>query len=130
MTLREPPYDPNNYLSFAEAISNDGKYDKVTRFRVSVGRSYYAAFVQSRDKLRTLGEIYDPLSRAIGEGGEHQFVITKLTAKDGTAGDYLSKLMKKRVDADYHMDRPIGWDSTTRSIRLAKEVIKKLPLIR
>ena len=55
-------------------------------------------------------------------GDIHKIVIGTLKSKDGMKGDFLSKLRRKRNDADYDMDLAVGKDDANYAINLAKRI--------
>ena len=91
--------------------------------RTSIGRSYYAAFLYFRERLKQIGleKTKHPSREA------HAFVIQCLQwseVKEGTkVSRYLSDLQQIREDADYELDKSFSQNDADDTFLKAQKVI-------
>ena len=91
--------------------------------RTSAGRSYYAAFLYFRERLKQIG-----LEKTRKPGQQaHAFVIQCLQfceVTEGTkASQYLRDLQQVREDADYHLEIPFVQNNANDAFLKAQKVI-------
>jgi uncharacterized protein (UPF0332 family) len=112
-------FDPQHFLNLATNLASDAKYNDEARYRTAISRAYYAAYLVGRKKLELTGYTF---SR---EENTHQTVIGFIRRINPAIGDMLSKLRKKRNDADYELDNQISSYTTSYFLSLAETVIEE-----
>lgn len=110
-------FNPLEFLTLAETLSDDVNYQTESGFRTSVGRAYYAAFHTVKAWLE--GDGWKPRKK---RGRTHQQVIHALKDLDTTAGSLLKKLFDLRVRSDYKLHKHVGAEFVGESIQLSKEI--------
>jgi uncharacterized protein (UPF0332 family) len=117
-------FDPTIFLEIAKVLCNDRQYDDAGRWRTSIGRAYYAAFLIAYSYLKNQGirienisEIHKEVIEKIGEEG-----FTKIKNK-------LEKLRTFRIDADYNLEESVGESQCNTSISLSEIIINDLKLL-
>jgi hypothetical protein len=92
-------FDPKDFYVFSCWVVEQNSNDEAG-LRAAISRSYYAAHLIAREKLRQKG-----WSMATGFGSDHSAVIRELrTRRFRTHGDTLALLKECREHADYHLD--------------------------
>lgn len=98
-------FNPKEYLIFANDIINDDNYNEQARYRSSISRAYYAAFLVARDKLKVK---YPESFKDKDEDNEniHKKIIEFLRNRTmyPHIGDMLFNLRRRRNKADYNMN--------------------------
>ena len=112
-------FKPIDFLKIADDLLKDKNYDHPAGYRTVIGRAYYGCFLCSRDRLGL--QKWQP-RKGKKRVEIHKIVIGTLKSKDGMKGDFLSKLRRKRNDADYDMDLTVGKDDAIYAIKLAKRI--------
>ncbi len=113
------PFNPLFFLEVARELAN---IEREALARTSISRSYYAAFLLSREILSSYGR-----QVKTGKPKDHELVITefrKLGRRD--IGDKLDSLRKMRNEADYELDKLITRRHALRALNLADEVVMKI----
>ncbi len=82
-------------------------------YRTVVNRSYYGAFIQSRDFLNIVNTGLSV----------HADVVTALQSRDKQKGNNLFSLLKLRKDADYKTHLTLSAKETKEAIRLASKIL-------
>ncbi len=82
-------------------------------YRTVVNRSYYGAFIQSRDFLSIVNA-----SMSV-----HADVVTAMRSRDRQKGNNLSSLLKLRKDADYKTHLTFSAKETKEALRLASKIL-------
>ena len=114
-------FNPLIFLEIAKRLMNDKNYNDVGRWRTSIGRAYYAAFLITFEKLKDAGFRIKDTNRM------HQEVIEKISDEGFTrTSNKLEKLRKFRVQADYYLIEPIRMHQCRSSINLSEIIIKEL----
>lgn len=113
-------FQPEYFLDLASQLLSDKNYDQKSRSRTVVGRAYYAAFLEAKRKLASLGVSFDEVDRI------HSQVVTELTARRPDLGDQLESLRLKRVDADYYLVKDVGKTTGAKSIQIATILLREL----
>jgi hypothetical protein len=126
---RPAPFDPSSFLDLAAelltslsrtptAISNSDQ----ARVRSSISRSYYAAFLTSRETLARSGQ-FTPTATA----GDHEGIIQALSGLNTELGAKLDRLRMKRNQADSNLS-PRGFTLTAGRhwLTIAREVVEGL----
>jgi len=113
-------FRPEQFLEIASQIFSNNKYDTKAKSRTAVGRAYYAAFLEAKRKLSSLGQSFNEEEKIHGQ------VIAALTLRRQDLGDQLSTLFEKRVDADYKIDKDVGKQTANTSIRIATLLLREL----
>lgn len=113
--------EPAEFLKTAELLKAQTEQ---AHLRTSAGRSYYAALLYFRERLKKLG-----LEKTKQPGREaHAFVIQCLQwseVNEGTmASRYLRDLQQVREDADYHLDTTFSQDDADDAFLKAQKVIQ------
>ena len=112
--------DPIAFLRTAELLKE--QVDEA-HSRTSIGRSYYAAFLHFRERLRQIGleKIKHPSREA------HAFVIQCLQFSEVTEGVkascHLHDLQQIREDADYHLEKDFSQNDAEDAFAKAQKVI-------
>jgi len=121
----ERVYDPIKFLELANNLLLDGKYERDSRARTAVGRSYYATFLLASQKLQEKGI-------SVPEGTEiHKVVIdTYMDRNLSSIGNRLDQLRHHRVDADYHMRTNVTLDLGKKCAKLAEYTIDLIKQIK
>jgi len=70
------PFDPCLLLSLSAALSEDSNYEDESKYRTSISRAYYAAFLVSRSYLESAGYYFPP------ESNVHKKVIDYMKDKN------------------------------------------------
>jgi uncharacterized protein (UPF0332 family) len=112
--------DPIDFFKTAELLKS---HTEESHLRTSVGRSYYAAFLYFRERLRSLG-----LEKKINRNRDtHVFVIQCLgfsqVPEGMKASKYLHDLQQTREDADYQLDKEFVPNDAKDAFDKAKKVI-------
>lgn len=94
--------EPSEFLKTAELLKTQSEQ---AHLRTSAGRSYYAALLYFRERLKQIG-----LEKTKQPGREaHAFIIQCLQWSEVTEGvkasRYLHDLQQVREDADYHLEK-------------------------
>jgi len=117
-------FDPAIFLNLAKSLRDDEKYNDEGRWRTSIGRAYYAAFLivfsflkNQGIEIKEISEIHKDVIEKIGDEG-----YTKTKNK-------LDQLRKLRVDADYKLEEIIGEHQCNKSIRLSEIIINELKIL-
>jgi len=91
-------FDPEDFLNLARALLNEDNTDfENARYRSSISRAYYAAFLKAMEKCaERRGYTYDKSADV------HKEVIkdVKSILGDRTSGDFLRSLKKLRTNAE------------------------------
>lgn len=112
--------DPIAFLRIAEQLK---ELADEAHSRTSIGRSYYAAFLHFRERLRQIGleKVKHP-SREV-----HAFVIQCLQFSDVIEGvkasRHLHDLQQVREDADYHLEMDFSQNDAEDAFVKAQRVI-------
>jgi uncharacterized protein (UPF0332 family) len=112
--------DPSEFLKTAELLKT---YTDQPHLRTSVGRSYYAALLYFRERLKVLGleKTKQPSRDA------HAFVIQCLNFSGVIecikASKYLHDLQQLREEADYHLDKTFVNNDAHDAFAKAKKAI-------
>lgn len=111
-------FNPEEFLEIARDIIEDEKYPLSGRFRTSIGRAYYAAFLMARKKLGELGE------RLVEEQKIHAELRDKLR-KIGRVdiSKSLEDLFSLRIDADYFPKIKINQATCFNALGYAENII-------
>jgi uncharacterized protein (UPF0332 family) len=113
--------NPADFLKTADLLKVQ---TEEAHWRTSVGRSYYAAFLYFREKLKRLG-----LVKTKEQGlEEHAFVIKCLQFSEVSEGvqvaQCLRNLKQSREDADYRLDREFSQNDAGDAFVKAQKVIE------
>jgi uncharacterized protein (UPF0332 family) len=108
-------FDPQSFLDLAEALLKDRSYHEETKSRTSIGRAYYAIFLNVRETLpRRI--------KSQARGSTHLWLIdllkTSQTNGNRRFGFSLQNLRDDRNKADYELDPFYG--PTETALRLIK----------
>lgn len=114
------PFDPCLLLNLSSSLFQDDKYDEEAKYRTSISRAYYAAFLISRTYLESKGWYFDPA------GTVHKEVISHMKKDSTLVGTLLFKLRQDRNDADYNLDKKVEQGITRRSIKYAQQVLEEV----
>lgn len=114
---------PSDFLALAERIvrfSDIKEVDESIKYRLGIGRAFYAAYYQSRDYLG-IGEQYvrakTMINRLRKKGGNHIPVANRFTT-----------LKNMRIRADYKLKEPVSEADALESLRLCKVIIDGLEI--
>lgn len=112
--------EPAEFLKTAELLKAQ---TEEAHLRTSAGRSYYAAFLYFRERLKQLG-----LEKTRKPGyGAHAFVILCLQYSEikecAQISQNLHDLQQVREDADYHLEMPFSQNDAADAFIKAQKVI-------
>lgn len=98
-----------------EAVSFpvDKRHLSQAAYRAVINRSYYGAFIQSRDFLNIVDT----------SGSVHGSIGSALKSKNRQVGNSLSGLLKLRKDADYKTYLTFSAKESKESLRLASKIL-------
>jgi uncharacterized protein (UPF0332 family) len=114
-------FDPAIFLNIAKYLRNDRQYNDEGRWRTSIGRAYYAAFLIAFSFLKNQGIEIKEISEI------HKDVIEKIGDEGYTkTKNKLDQLRKLRVEADYRLEETIGEHQCNISINLSEIIINEL----
>lgn len=117
-------FDPKKYIVLANDIINDSNYDEQTRYRSSISRAYYAAFLVARDKLKAKYPIY--FKENDDNENIHKKIIEFLKSTHPHIGDMLFNLRRKRNKADYNMTYNFNIKTTNSHKEDAEDLIDEI----
>lgn len=113
-------FDPQLLLDLADKLCNDTNYHDESKYRTSISRAYYAAYLTARDKLESNGVSFSKNTTV------HKEVIDKLRQKNRIAGNMLFNLRKERNKADYELDIEIKMGIAISCLKSSRLIIEKL----
>ena len=121
-------FDPVEFLKIAKKLLNIKDLDEKGKFRTSIGRAYYSAFLLIRTRLERKGIKFE-------KEKQHQKVRASLKSiGKHYLADQLKELFDYRVDADYYLsdsvNRSINESLCNKCIRIAEQVIEGIEDIR
>lgn len=114
------PFDPCLLLSLSSALSEDPNYEDESKYRTSISRAYYAAFLVTRSYLESAGYNFPPDSNV------HKKVIDYMKNKNSFISNLLFNLRDRRNNADYNLDAQIKKGITISSMKSAQMVIDEI----
>mgnify|MGYP000105224413 CR=1 FL=1 len=127
-------YDWKQFLEFSQRLYADKALDVdgITKGRVVVSRSYYAAFHYADDFL------VSKKMKTEQFGGEHDKVIRSLTsAKQGKLKQILHKIglnlkraREKRIMADYYSEFSMGDEDIKKHLKNVENIIQDIDNIK
>jgi len=118
-------FSPRKFLKLAIKLVTDRNYEEPCRIRTAVGRAYYAAFLNAKQKLERLGYTFP------SDGRVHTAVIDTLMDRGDTEiGSRLDALYEKRRVADYYMDTPISKGEGTYYVGVSERIINAIEVLR
>lgn len=111
-------FDPEIYLEIAKELRKLKSMNLEGRLRTAIGRSYYAAFLTTLEKLRGRGVKFTDDSRIHSDvrDGLHRLKKSNIASK-------LESLFRMRVDADYKLRTKIDDAKYNSCIRLSENII-------
>jgi len=116
-----PPFDWNNFLTFAEKLVSTIKQEAA--FRIATSRAYYAAYWKARRLLEGEGLVF-PSKKS------HEFCWSSFSAVYTEEGMQIGKLgfalRDRRVHADYFDVPPLGERSANSDVLDAADLIEAL----
>lgn len=112
--------EPSEFLKTAELLRDQ---TEEAHLRTSIGRSYYAAILYFRERLKQIG-----LQKTKQPGREaHAFVIQCLQFSEVTecvkVSRYLHDLQQVREDADYHLEIDFSQNDAEDALAKAHKII-------
>ena len=115
-------FNPSEFLNIARRILLINDIDETGKFRTSIGRAYYSAFLLIRTRLVRKGFHF-------GEEKQHKEVRNSLkTIGKGYLADQLKTLFDHRRDVDYYLtdsvNKSINESLCNKCIAIAEEVIE------
>lgn len=113
-------FDPRCFLNLSYQLSDDITYDEESKYRTSISRAYYAAFLISRTYLES-EDFTLSSTRSV-----HQEIIEYMKDVNYLVSNLLIKLRKNRTDADYNLTMLVKKGITNSSIRCAQQIIDEV----
>lgn len=114
-------YDPSLLFDLSSSLFKDKNYEEESKYRTSVSRAYYAAFLVSRTYLED--EKKKPFTYT---GKDHKLVSDFIKDYDPMIRNLLIELRKNRKHADYNITKKVELVMTTYSINCAKAVLDRI----
>jgi len=113
-------FDPRLFHNIAINLKNNKDIDQEGRYRTSVGRAYYAAFLITRNRLKLKGKSFD-------KNKQHKDVREYLKVLNQ---EYLASQLKTlfdyRVKADYKLNERFNHDLCKKCIIISQEIINSI----
>ena len=88
--------------------------------RTAIGRTYYAAFLLTREKLTGMGITLRQDEKI------HKEVIEKLKERDSFSADLLDDLREERIKADYYLYESFKYEQGISCARISELIINKV----
>lgn len=114
-------FDPRLLFDLSVSLADDTKYENESKYRTSVNRVYFAAFLASRTYLENSKKV-----KFTHSGKDHQIVIDKMNKCDPIVGGLLITLRENRKEADYVINKKVEQAFTRYSINCAQKVLEKV----
>lgn len=112
-------FDPQDLLILANQIYTDPNYQNESSYRTIICRSYYAAFLYSREILISKGVTF------FSDVQDHKIVINELKRRlDPGKSGQLRKFREKRNIADYDLSVEITKGTANYWKNMATHIIK------
>lgn len=117
-------FNPGIFLAIAKRLLDIEDLDEKGRFRTSIGRAYYSAFLLTRTRLERKGKRF-------GTDAQHKEVREFLkTIHMDYMADLLNTLFESRRDADYYLsdskNKSINKSLCDKCIGIAEAIIEKV----
>lgn len=113
-------FNPEIFLKVAKEIKDNKSLDEQRRFRTSIGRAYYAAFLKTREHLSYRGYSFD-------KDHQHQDVLDALDdLNQNNLKTWLDNLRDNRVNADYFLSKVVHEGLCEKSLILSEEIINSI----
>lgn len=112
-------FNPHLLFDLADKLCEDLNYEDEARYRTSISRAYYAAYLTTRQKLESSGIIFTKASTV------HKEVSDALRDTDRNAFNMLYYLRQKRNNADYDLDMKIQKGLAITCLKRSKIIIDK-----
>ncbi len=121
-------FNPSEFLDIAKKLLLINDLDEKGKFRTSIGRAYYSAFLLIRTRLIRKGFKF-------GEEKQHKEVRNSLKSiRMDHIANQLKELFDYRVDADYYLsdsvNKSINRSVCNKCIIIAEQVIEGIEEIR
>jgi len=115
-------FDPVEFLNIAKKLLLINDLNEKGKFRTSIGRAYYSAFLLIRTRLERKGIKF-------GEEKQHKEVRNSLKSIDKDyMADQLKELFDYRIDADYYLidsvNKSISRSLCNKCILIAEQFIE------
>lgn len=122
-------FAPSELLDLVDALRSakaDGPVDR--RFRTSISRAYYAAFLTVREQLRILraDPAYDVEHRSLARWLEHDHKADLVVANFGRE---LRVLFEQRVKSDYDLSTTLSFALEDLYLKSARSLISRAPSV-
>ena len=119
-------FNPCLFLNLSCKLSEDSNYDDESKYRTSISRAYYAAFLVTRTYLESKGYNYnyDPLKQE--RENVHSKVFHDLKKRNPHISNILFKLRQNRNNADYDLNKQIKKGITISSLKSAEMIIETI----
>jgi len=117
-------FNPSEFLNIARQLLLINDLDEKGKFRTSIGRAYYSAFLSTRTRLEREGKRF-------GSEGQHKKVRDLLKSINmHHMADQLLELFDYRRDADYYLsdsiNRTMNAVLCNKCILIAEKVIEEI----
>lgn len=114
-------FNPSDFLTLAEELAQSGEDE--SKIRTSIGRTYYAAFLNTREQLKIGGWEFPKTAEAHWKVRE---ILQKYGGEGRVLADKLLKLSRIRDNADYELGQTFEQKTAFRKIKLAQKIIEKV----
>lgn len=113
-------FSPETFLEIAKYLRDNKTISEIGRFRTSINRAYYAAFLLSRTRLELKGKSFK-------KEAQHQDVRDYLKdLNQDFVATQLETLFSYRVDADYILKAEINKALCDKCILLSETIIESI----
>jgi len=114
------PFDPADFLRLAQALS-EAQSSAEAEFRSAASRTYYAVFLEARERLINRGQLAPNRT-----GAGHLAVGRALRFRNRLVGNEFDRLRRLRNRADYDVTHHIGRSVTARAVGVAQSIWSRL----
>ena len=114
-------FNPSDFLTLADELAQSGENE--SKIRTSIGRTYYAAFLNAREQLEIGGWEVPKTAKAHGKVRK---ILQKYGGEGRSLSDKLLNLSIIRDNADYELGKTFEQKTALRKIKLAQKIIEKL----
>jgi uncharacterized protein (UPF0332 family) len=113
-------FNPQLLLVLADDLCEDPNYDDEAKYRTSISRAYYAAYLTARCELESTGIDF---SKSVTV---HKEVFEQLKKKNKRVSNMLFNLRLKRNDADYELGMKIQKGLALSCLKSSRHIVDNI----
>ena len=114
-------FNPEIFLEIAKGINESNDLDEQGKFRTAIGRAYYAAFLTTREYLKS------HKAKKFNKERQHQDVLDALDEfEEYYLKNMLDKLRDNRVNADYFLNVLIDMNLCEKCLIISEQIINSV----